>query len=102
MISTERIPKTQLQVGILDAIQVTSITLTVGGWSLVSGFYEYNYSNANILSTSIIDIIPEKGSLSIFKSAGVLPSTLSSSGSVKLYAANLPIGSIIVTINIFN
>lgn len=102
MIGVKKISKNQLQDGLADLIQVTPVTLTTGGWSLVSGFYEYNYSNSNIESTSIIDIIPENASAGVFKLAGILPSTLNSLGSVKIYATNLPSSNMTVTINIIN
>lgn len=86
----------------LSVLQVTPVTLTVAGWSLVSGFYEYTYSNANILSTSIVDIIPANASVSTVRTADIMPSTSSSSGSVKIYATNLPTANITVTVNIYN
>ena len=102
MIGTKKISKKQLQNGIVDVLQVTPITLTTGGWSLVSGLYEYTYSNANILSTSIVDVIPASSTIAIVKAADIMPSTLSAAGSVKIYATNLPTASIIVTFNIYN
>lgn len=102
MNGTKKIPKGQLQNGLVDVVQVTPVTLTTGGWSLVSGLYEYTYSNANILSTSIVDVIPSNSSISIVKAADIMPSTSSASGSVKIYATNLPTGSIVVTFNIYN
>ena len=113
MIGTKKIPKQQIADYIsgttqtalntkIGVLQVTSVTLTTVGWSLVSGLYEYTYSNANILSTSIVDIIPDNSTISIVKAADIMPSTSSASGSVKIYATNLPTASIIVTINIFN
>lgn len=86
----------------LGVLQVTPITLTTGGWSLVSGLYEYTYSNANILSTSIVDVIPASSTIAIVKAADIMPSTSSAAGSVKIYATNLPTASIIVTFNIYN
>ena len=85
-----------------SVLQVTPVTLLVSGWSLVSGLYEYNYANSNILSTSIVDAIPSNSTIAIVQTAEFLPSTLSSSGSVKLYANNLPSADVIVTFNIFN
>ena len=86
----------------LTVLQVTPVTLTAASWSLVSGLYEYNYSNVAILSTSIVDVIPANSTIAIVQAAQVLPATLSSAGSVKLYATNLPTADIIVSINIFN
>lgn len=98
----KKLPKGQLQDGLVDVVQVTPVTLTTGGWTLISGLYEYNYSNANILSTSIVDVIPSNASVSVVKAADIMPSTLSSAGSVKLYANAAPLSDIVVTINIFN
>jgi hypothetical protein len=99
---TKKIPKGQLQNGLVDVVQVTPVTLTSGSWSLVSGLYEYSYSNANILDTSIVDVIPQNASISIVKAAEVLPATESFFGSVKIYATNAPTANIIVTFNIYN
>jgi len=98
----KKLPKGQLQDGLIDVLQVTPVTLTTLGWTLVSGLYEYDYANANILSTSIVDVIPSNASVSVVKAADIMPSTLSSAGSVKLYATTAPLSNIIVTINIFN
>jgi hypothetical protein len=102
MNGTKKIPKGQLQNGLVDVVQVTPVTLASGSWSLVSGLYEYNYSNANILDTSIVDVIPQNASISIVKTAEILPATESFFGSVKIYATNAPTGNIIVTFNIYN
>lgn len=87
--------------GARSATQVTSITLLVGSWSLVSGLYEYDLSNANITAASIVDIIPDNADIDIVKDAEILPRTESSSGAVKLFATNAPSGDIGVTINIW-
>jgi len=86
----------------IDVLQVTPITLTTGSWSLVSGLYEYSYSNANILDTSIVDVIPANASISIVKTAEILPATQSFFGYVKIYSTNAPTANIIVTFNIYN
>lgn len=86
----------------IGVTKVSGVTLSSGSWSLVSGLYEYQYSNANILSTSIVDVIPANASISIVKTAEVLPNTDSFSGYVKLYATNAPTGNITVTVNIYN
>jgi hypothetical protein len=102
MNGTKKIPKGQLQNGLVDVVQVTPVTLASGSWSLVSGLYEYSYSNANILDTSIVDVIPQNASISIVKTAEILPATESFFGSVKIYATNAPTANIIVTFNIYN
>jgi len=98
----KKLPKGQLQDGLVDVLQVTPITLTAASWLLVSGLYEYTYSNANILSTSIVDVIPASSTIAIVKAADIMPATLSTSGSVKIYATNLPTSDITVTFNIYN
>jgi hypothetical protein len=80
--------------------QITGKTVATGAWSLVSGLYEASISDGNILSTSIVDVIPSNASISVVKAAEMLPQTDSSAGAVKIYATNLPTASITVTLNI--
>jgi len=80
--------------------QVTG-TLTTGAWSLVSGLYEQDFSNANITAASIVDVIPDNADIATVKTAEVLPKTVSASGSVKVYATNLPGANIGVTLIIW-
>ncbi len=79
-------------------LQVGSITLTSTSWSLVTGLYEYDLSNANIASTKQVDFIPDNASIAIIKAAEVLPKTVSGAGTVKFYATNAPSGNITGTI----
>ncbi|MFZ4059410.1 MAG: hypothetical protein ACOYKE_14805, partial [Ferruginibacter sp.] len=80
--------------------QVTPLTLDVDNWNLADGLYEYDLANAAIQATSIVDVIPENDDIDIVIAAVILPKTLSSAGSVKLYAKYLPTDDIDVTINI--
>lgn len=80
--------------------QITSITLASGSWSLVSGLYEYDYSNAAITADSIVEVIPDNEYIAVVKAAEILPKTVSSAGSVKLYATNAPTNNIGVTMNL--
>ena len=82
------------------ATQITSITLSSASWSLVSGLYEYDYSNAAITADSIVEVIPDNEYIAVVKAAEILPKTVSSAGSVKLYATNTPTGNIGVTMNL--
>jgi hypothetical protein len=82
--------------------QITGKTVATGAWSLVSGVYEASISDSAILSTSIVDVIPDNGSASTVRTAQVLPRTDSSTGSVKIYSTNLPAATITVTLNIFD
>lgn len=67
-----------------------------------SGFWYADISNANILSTSVVDVIPEKAYKSIVDVAEFASETDSSAGSVRIYATNQPTSTIEVTLNIFN
>lgn len=82
--------------------QVTGKTVATGAWSLVSGIYEASISDSAILSTSIVDVIPDNGSASTIVDAKMLPRTDSSTGSVKIYSTDLPAATITVTLNIFD
>ena len=88
--------------GNVSITQVTGITVTTGGWSLVSGLYENDISDANITASSIVDVIPDNADYSIIVAAQLLPANVSSSGQVKIFANNLPTSNFDVTINIFN
>jgi len=81
-------------------IQITGVSLATSGWTLVGSFYEYDYANAEITASKIVDVIPDKSTIDIVKAAEVLPETLSGAGTVKFYSKNLPTANILVTINI--
>ena len=59
---------------------------------------DYTYSNVNITSNSIVDVVPDNSSYSIVSSAQLLPRVDSSNGSIKLYSNKLPTGDFTVTI----
>lgn len=76
-------------------------TLTTGAWTLVSGLYEQDVSDASITAASVVDVIPDNANAAIVKAAEFMARTDSSAGSVKVYCTNLPSGNIGVTLNIF-
>jgi hypothetical protein len=82
-------------------IQIGSLTLLSASWAFISGLYEYDLTHASILATSIVDVIPDNADIDTVIAAQFLPKTVSSEGSVKLYAKNAPTGNIGVTINIY-
>jgi hypothetical protein len=84
------------------ATQVTGKTVLTGAWSLVSGVYEASISDAAVLATSIVDVIPNNADASTIRTAGLLPRTDSSAGAVKIYATSAPAATITVTLNIFD
>lgn len=83
-------------------IQVTPVTVLASAFTLVSGLYEATIADANILATSIVEVIPANASYTIIKNAEFLPQTDSSAGSVKIYSVNAPASDIVVTLNITN
>lgn len=77
---------------------ISNVTLSSASWSLVSGLYEYSYSNAAILAASIVTIVPRNASKTYVKAAKILPESTVSAGAVKLYAEVAPTGDIVVDI----
>lgn len=86
----------------LKGLQVTAQTLLAANWVLSGGIYQYDLANANITALSIVDVIPNNASIATTQAAELLPSTLSSAGSVRIYSTYLATGSIVVTLNIWN
>lgn len=83
-------------------VQVTPVTVLTSAFTLVSGIYEATIADANILATSIVEVIPSNASYTVIKDSEFLPQTDSSVGSVKIYSVNLPASDIVVTLNITN
>ena len=83
-------------------IVVTPVEVLTTGWTLVSGIYEKIISDASILATSVVYIVPENDDLDIIQNAEVYPKTLSGVGTVTIYAKTIPTASFTVTLNIFN
>ena len=79
-------------------LQITGLTLLSTGWTLVSGFYEYDLANANITATAEVEVIYMKETITITKAADIMPDNLSDTGTVKIYATNEPTGDISVSI----
>jgi len=84
--------------GLTVPLQITGLTLLSASWTLLGSLYEYDLANANITAAMVVDVIPENADIAIVKAAEILPKTVSSAGSVKLYATNAPTGNIGVTI----
>ena len=82
--------------------QITGKTVATGAWALSGGFYKATISDSAILSTSVVDVIPDNASASVVSAAGMLPRTDSATGSVDIYATSIPSDTITVTLNVFN
>ena len=63
-------------------------------------YSEYDYANALILSTSLVNIVPYKETIDYVKFADIMPMVVSGVGTVKIYAVNQPLGDINVNIEI--
>jgi hypothetical protein len=84
------------------AIRVSSITLTSGSWSLVSGYYQSTYTNANIVSTGYVDFTPNNASALEVTSCKMLPEITANSGNCVFYSQFPPqsdiIGQLIINV----
>mgnify|MGYP000011386292 FL=1 len=80
--------------------QIPNVILSQVNWSLVGGFWEYDYANVLILSTSLVNIVPYKETIDYVKFADIMPMVVSGVGTVKIYAVNQPLGDINVNIEI--
>jgi hypothetical protein len=81
--------------------QITGITVLQSDWTLDSGLYESDISNANITSNTVVDVIPDNADYAIVLAAQLLPANVSSAGAVKIFAVNEPTDDINVTLNLF-
>jgi hypothetical protein len=81
--------------------QITGITVSQASWTLDSGLYEYDISDASITSNTVVDVIPDNADYTIVLAAQLLPANVSSAGAVKIFAVNEPTDDIDVTLNLF-
>ena len=88
--------------GSMTITQVTGLTLSGSGWTADSGIFKNTLSYGSILSTSVVDVVPNNSSIPTVKAADMYPRTDSASGSVTVYSANGTTADIGVTINIYN
>ena len=81
-------------------VQVPNLTLLADAWVLVGGIWQYQFDHGKIKADSIVDIIPKNDYAAIVNAAGIYPETISSEGSVYLFAVNKPTGDIGITLTI--
>lgn len=79
---------------------IENVSLLVANWTLVSGMYEYNYANALILATSVVNIIPYESSTNTILQAEIEPMVVSAVGTLKIKAKYLPKANILIAINL--
>lgn len=83
-------------------LEITGVVLEKTNWNLISGNYQYVYSNVAIKDTSRVDVVPSNVSYDIVSAALFYPKTTSTEGTVTLTAKNLPSDDIIVDLLIIN
>ena len=81
-------------------VQVPDVLIPSLGWNFVTGLYEYEIENENILSSSLVIVVPSNIGIDVVRAANVYPQVNSSDGSLKLYAKNHPTADFFVTLNI--
>ncbi len=80
-------------------IQATG-TLLAANWVADGSLNKYVLSNVNITATSTVEVIPANAAYDVLVVAEPMPETVSASGSVTVWAKNIPTTDIPVTINI--
>lgn len=79
-------------------IQVTGVSVTNSSWTLSGGFYYKDIANANITASTSVTVIPDNATIAIVEEAVLLPLTESSSGSVRIWAKNIPTNTFTVNL----
>lgn len=82
-------------------LQISDLTLEETEWDGEGEVILYELENANIEENDIVDVIPDNDDIDIVAEAEILPATISSAGSVTIYAKNIPTDDIGVTIRIY-
>jgi hypothetical protein len=82
-----------------SVIQATG-TLVVANWVADDSLKKYVLSNANITATSSVEVIPANASYDVLVAAQPMPATVSATGTVTIWAKNIPASDVPVTINI--
>ena len=82
-------------------IKLTAQTLTAASWSLSSGYYVYNFSNANITANTRVDFTPDNASYNEVITCGMTTQVDVSAGVCRFYSTFPPQSNIIGEITIF-
>jgi hypothetical protein len=78
----------------------TTATLSQTSWTEGTTFWEYEYSNTNIATTSDVTVTPTS-EIEAVKAADVQPHVVEGTGKVTIYAVNQPMADIAVEIKIW-
>jgi len=82
-------------------VKLSSQTLTAGSWTLVGSYYEYTFSNANIVSTGFVTFTPNNASINEVSTCRMLPQIDAATGTCKFYSLFPPQTNIVGEIVIF-
>jgi hypothetical protein len=81
--------------------QKTGITISSTSWNFIGGVYEYEILDGDITEDFIVDVVPNNEDYDTIIQSVMLQKTVSSLGSVKIFAKNQPLSDMTVTISIF-
>jgi hypothetical protein len=82
-------------------VKLTSQTLTAASWALVSGYYQYTFSNVNITTNTRVDFTTSNASYTEVTTCGMLPQVDVAAGSCTFYSLFPPQSNILGEITIF-
>lgn len=82
------------------SIKLSSQTLTAASWTLVGSYYQYTFTNANIVSTGYVDFTPNNASVLEVTTCKMLPEITANNGNCVFYSQFPPqndiVGEIII------
>ena len=79
-------------------VKLTSQTLSATSWTLVSGYYNYTFSNVNVTTTCDVSVTPQNGSYMTAYNAQILPYIGVANGTATFYSQFPPASDMIVDI----
>lgn len=69
-----------------SVVALTNQTLSSAGWTLVSGYYTYTFSNQNITATSIVNFTPDRTAYTEVTTCGMQPQVTVAVGTCTFYS----------------
>ena len=78
-----------------NVIKINPVTLTSGSWTLVGDYYQYTFTNVNIVSTGYVDFTPNNASNLEVTSCKLLPEITTNNGNCIFYSQFPPQNNIV-------
>jgi hypothetical protein len=78
-----------------NVIKIDPVTLTSGSWTLVGDYYQYTFTNVNIVSTGYVDFTPNNASNLEVTSCKLLPEITTNNGDCIFYSQFPPQNNIV-------